>query len=261
MALVGVALVLLVGTLARIPGSGGGKESPAHFLVQEKSECRFRNGTQQVRLLWRLIYDQQEIVHFDSDRGEFEAVTEFGEAIADAWNRDEEYLQDFKAAVGRCRYNYEALQSNSVVGRRAKPTVTISPANMDPTSSNTILLCTMTGFYPMEIQVQWLKNGWPEKGGVTFRKHQNGDWTYQLLVMLETQTQRGDVYTCKVEHASLEAPITVQWEPHSSRSARAKIWTGIMGAVIGVAFLAVGIFSYLKAKKAIPIQPPADYTD
>ncbi|XP_070599963.1 H-2 class II histocompatibility antigen, E-S beta chain-like [Erythrolamprus reginae] len=259
MALVGVALVLLVGALARISGSGGGKESPARFLHQTKNECRFLNGTQRVRLLYRYIYDRQEIVRFDSDRGEFEAVTELGKVDADAWNRDKLMLQSWKAEVDRfCRNNYEVSQSNSVVGRRAKPTVTISPTKMDPTSPNTILLCIMTGFYPMEIEVQWLKNGQPEKEGVAFGEDlQNGDWTYQLQVMLETQPQRGDIYTCKVEHASLEAPITVQWEPRSSRSARAKIWTGIMGAVIGVAFLAVGLFSYLKAKKAIPIQPPA----
>ncbi|XP_070789416.1 rano class II histocompatibility antigen, A beta chain-like [Pituophis catenifer annectens] len=136
--------------------------------------------------------------------------------------------------------------------------VTISPTKMDPSSPNTILLCTATGFYPAEIEVQWLKNGQPEEEGVAFGEElQNGDWTYQLQVMLETQPQRGDVYTCKVEHASLEAPITVQWEPRSSSSARSKLWTGIMGAVIGVAFLAVGLFSYLKSKKATPIQPPA----
>ncbi|XP_070599966.1 rano class II histocompatibility antigen, A beta chain-like [Erythrolamprus reginae] len=258
MALVGVALVLLVGALARISGSGGGKESPAHFLHQQKAECRFLNGTQRVRYLLRYIYNQQEFVRFDSDRGEFEAVTELGKADADAWNRNKFILQDKKAAVDRCRYNYEVFQGVPVVGRRAKPKVTISPTKMDPTSPNTILLCIMTGFYPMEIEVQWLKNGQPEKEGVAFGEElQNGDWTYQLHVMLETQPQRGDVYTCKVEHASLEAPITVQWEPRSSRSARAKVWTGIMGAVIGVAFLAVGLFSYLKAKKAIPIQPPA----
>ncbi|XP_070599969.1 uncharacterized protein [Erythrolamprus reginae] len=63
MALVGVPLVLLVGALARIPGSGGGKESPAHFLVQMKHECRFLNGTQRVRYLYRYIYDRQEIGH------------------------------------------------------------------------------------------------------------------------------------------------------------------------------------------------------
>ncbi|XP_058028340.1 H-2 class II histocompatibility antigen, E-S beta chain-like isoform X2 [Ahaetulla prasina] len=259
MAFPGVLLLLLMGALARIPGSEGGKETPAHFLYQTKSECRFFNGTQRVRFLDWDIYDRQEIVRFDSDRGKFVAITELGKAAAANWNSDKVYLQSRKAAVDSfCWYNYGVAQSHSVVGRRAKPSVTISPTKMDPTSPNTILLCTATGFYPVEIEVQWLKNGRPEKEGVAFGEElQNGDWTYQLQVMLETQTQRGDVYTCKVEHASLEAPITVQWEPRSSSSARSKLWTGIMGAVIGVAFLAVGLFSYLKSKKATPIQPPA----
>uniref|UniRef100_A0A8C6V910 Ig-like domain-containing protein n=1 Tax=Naja naja TaxID=35670 RepID=A0A8C6V910_NAJNA len=133
---------------------------------------------------------------------------------------------------------------------QAKPTVTISPTKMDPASPNTILLCSATGFYPLEIEVQWLKNGQLEEEGVAFREElQNGDWTYQLQVMLETQPQRGYVYTCQVGHACLVAPIAVQWEPLSSSSARSKLWKGIMGAVIGAAFLAVGLFSYLKSKK------------
>ncbi|XP_070792298.1 H-2 class II histocompatibility antigen, E-S beta chain-like [Pituophis catenifer annectens] len=259
MALAGLPLMLLLGALARIPGSEGGKETPAHFLTQWKFECRFLNGTQRVRYLYRNFYDRQEFVRFDSDLGKYVAVTEFGKGTADAWNRDEVELQYRKASVDRfCRHNYGVLQRNSVVGRRAKPTVSISPTKMEPSSPNTILLCTATGFYPVEIEIQWLKNGRLEEEGVAFGEElQNGDWTYQLQVMLETQPQRGDVYTCKVGHASLEAPITVQWEPRSSSSARSKLWTGIMGAVIGVAFLAVGLFSYLKSKKAIPIQPPA----
>uniref|UniRef100_A0A8C6X235 Ig-like domain-containing protein n=1 Tax=Naja naja TaxID=35670 RepID=A0A8C6X235_NAJNA len=81
----------------------------------------------------------------------------------------------------------------------SKPTVTISPTKMDPASPNTILLCTATGFYPLEIEVQWLKNGQLEEEGVAFGRSD------------ETQPQRGDVYTCQVGHVSLEAPITVQW--------------------------------------------------
>ncbi|XP_058028329.1 H-2 class II histocompatibility antigen, E-S beta chain-like isoform X4 [Ahaetulla prasina] len=265
MAFPGVPLMLLiVGALARIPGSEGGKETPAHFLLQRKSECHFFNGTQRVRYLYRLFYERQEYARFDSDLGKFVAVTEFGKVNEDVWNSDEQAMHIMKAEVDRvCRNNYqvnnyEAPKAECLIGRRTKPTVTISPTKMDPTSPNTILLCTATGFYPVEIEVQWLKNGQPEKEGVAFGEElQNGDWTYQLQVMLETQPQRGDLYTCKVEHASLEAPITLQWEPSSSSSARSKLWTGIMGAVIGVAFLAVGLFSYLKSKKATPIQPPA----
>ncbi|XP_070792299.1 rano class II histocompatibility antigen, A beta chain-like [Pituophis catenifer annectens] len=265
MALAGLPLMLLLGALARIPGSEGGKEIPAHFLYQHKCECRFLNGTQRVRFLDRYFYDRQEFARFDSDLGKHVAVTELGKASADKWNRDEQLLQYEKDSVDRfCRYNYGVnsyqapKREERAIGRRAKPTVSISPTKMEPSSPNTILLCTATGFYPMEIEVQWLKNGRLEEEGVAFGEElQNGDWTYQLQVMLETQPQRGDIYTCKVGHASLEAPITVQWEPRSSSSARSKLWTGIMGAVIGVAFLAVGLFSYLKSKKAIPIQPTA----
>ncbi|XP_015682028.1 DLA class II histocompatibility antigen, DR-1 beta chain-like, partial [Protobothrops mucrosquamatus] len=120
---------------------------------------------------------------------------------------------------------------------------------LDPASPHTILLCTARGFYPVEIEVRWLKNGRLEEEGVAFGEElQNGDWTYQLQVMLETQPQRGDVYACQVEHASLEAPITVQWEPHSSNSAKSKVWTGIVAAVIGVIFFTMGLSLYLKSK-------------
>ncbi|XP_063147205.1 uncharacterized protein LOC134488789 [Candoia aspera] len=252
-------LLVVVGALCRIPGSEGGKEPPAHFLHQVKHECRFLNGTQRVRYLERYFYDRQEIDRFDSDLGKYVAVTELGQPEADHWNSDKDRLQYKRAAVDRfCRYNYDVSRGNHVIGRRAKPTVTISPTKADPASPNTILLCTATGFYPLEIDIRWLKNGRPEKEGVAFGEElQNGDWTYQRQVMLETRPERGDIYACQVGHASLEAPVTVQWEPRSSNSARSKLWTGAVGAVLGVAFLAVGLSLYLKSKKATSIQQPA----
>ncbi|XP_039178682.1 H-2 class II histocompatibility antigen, E-S beta chain-like [Crotalus tigris] len=262
---VGVPLLLLAGALARIPGSERGKETPAHFLHQTKNECFFSNGTRRVRFLNRYFYDRQEFARFDSDLGKYVAVTPLGQPDVNQWNSDKVLLQYWKASVDRfCRhnygvYNYEvAKREERLIGRRAKPTVSISPTKLDPTSPNTILLCTARGFYPLEIEVRWLKNGQPEEEGVAFgEEFQNGDWTYQLQVMLETQPQRGDVFTCQVEHASLEAPITVQWEPRSSNLARSKLWTGIVAAVIGVIFFAMGLSLHLKSKKAIPIQPPA----
>uniref|UniRef100_A0A8C5SSN0 Ig-like domain-containing protein n=1 Tax=Laticauda laticaudata TaxID=8630 RepID=A0A8C5SSN0_LATLA len=126
------------------------------------------------------------------------------------------------------------------------PTVTISPTKMDPASPNTILLCTAMDFYPLESKIQWLKNGQLEEEGVAFgEEFQNGDWTYQLQVTLETQPSGGDVYTCQVGHTTPSPSL----KPRSSHSARSKLWTGIMGAIIGVAFLTVGLFSYLKSKK------------
>ncbi|KYO32860.1 HLA class II histocompatibility antigen, DP beta 1 chain-like [Alligator mississippiensis] len=77
---------------------------------------------------------------------------------------------------------------------------------------------------------------------------QNGDWTFQILVMLEMTPRSGDVYTCQVEHSSLPSPITVLCEAQSD-SARSKMLTGVGGFVLGLIFLVLGLLVYLKNKK------------
>lgn len=75
-----------------------------------------------------------------------------------------------------------------------------------------LLVCSVTDFYPARIKVRWFRNGQEETVGVVSTKViQNGDWTYQVLVMLEMTPQRGDVYTCHVEHPSLQSPVSVEW--------------------------------------------------
>ncbi|TRZ05578.1 hypothetical protein HGM15179_021529, partial [Zosterops borbonicus] len=39
----------------------------------------------------------------------------------------------------------------------------------------------------------------------------NGDWSHQLLVLLERPPRRGLSYTCQVEHVSLEQPLRRHW--------------------------------------------------
>ncbi|XP_015685622.1 HLA class II histocompatibility antigen, DR beta 5 chain-like, partial [Protobothrops mucrosquamatus] len=90
-----------------------------HFLYQTKYECHFLNGTQRVRYVYRDIYDRQEILRFDSARGEYEAVTALGKADVEDFNRDKHELQYQKASVDRfCRHNYKTLQGGFVIGWR-----------------------------------------------------------------------------------------------------------------------------------------------
>ncbi|KYO19810.1 hypothetical protein Y1Q_0016065 [Alligator mississippiensis] len=77
---------------------------------------------------------------------------------------------------------------------------------------------------------------------------QNGDWTFQILVMLEMTTQSGDIYTCHVEYSSLPGPITVLWEAQSDL-ARSKMLTGIGDFVLGLIFLVLELLVYLRNKK------------
>ncbi|XP_077186820.1 H-2 class II histocompatibility antigen, E-S beta chain-like [Paroedura picta] len=248
--------LLVVLGLSLVQGAEGRLPTPAaHFLHQDKQECHFADGAAgEVWFLERYIYDRQEIARFDSRRGWYEAVTELGKPDADYWNSQKDTIEYRRAQVDSyCRYNYGILE-HFFTSREVEPTVKISPTQADPLAHHTLLICTVAGYYPSGVNITWLRNGQEQAEGVGYAEElQNGDWTFMNQAMLETVPERGDVYACRVEHSSLKEPITVQWEPRTSDSATSKVWTGAVGAVLGLVFVAVGLTLYLKSRKATPL--------
>ncbi|XP_067169748.1 class II histocompatibility antigen, B-L beta chain-like [Apteryx mantelli] len=242
----GAALVVLV-----VLGACGahGKETTGYFLEMGKSECQYLNGTERVRFLDRYIHNRQQDVHFDSDVGVFVADIPLGEPDAKYWNSQPDIIEEERAKVDTyCRHNYGVF-SPFTVERRVQPKVLVSPMQSGSLPQTDRLLCYVTGFYPPEIEVKWFKNGREETERVVATDViQNGDWTYQVLVMLESMPQSGDTYTCQVEHASLQQPLTQHWGAQSD-TARSKMLTGVGGLVLGLIFLALGLVLYLRNKK------------
>uniref|UniRef100_A0A8C3SFH0 Ig-like domain-containing protein n=1 Tax=Chelydra serpentina TaxID=8475 RepID=A0A8C3SFH0_CHESE len=222
------------------------------LLFSQKSECHYTNGMQRVRYLKRLIWGQQEICYYDSDLGFSVARTELGRPIAEYWNRLE-WLSYLWASVEKfCSYNHRRFK-NITVDRRVKPRVKISTLKAESSHRPSLLVCSATGFYPSEIATKWFKNGQEETAGVVSRELlHNGDWTFQIQVMLETKPRLGDVYTCQVEHISLQTPITMQWVAQSD-TAKRKMFIGIGGFVLGLSFTVLGLLIYQKNKKDGPI--------
>uniref|UniRef100_A0A8C0WM22 Ig-like domain-containing protein n=1 Tax=Castor canadensis TaxID=51338 RepID=A0A8C0WM22_CASCN len=183
--------------------------STAHFLEQLKGECHFSNG--HVRSVTRYVYNREEFVHFDSDVGEFRAVTELGKPIAKELNSEKDVLDNYRASVDRCRNDY-ALVDILLLNQRVEPKVTVYPTKTQPLQHHNLMVCSVSGFYPGQIEVRWFQNGQEEEVGVVSTGLiKNGDWTFQILVMLETVPESGEVYTCQVEHPSLKNPVTVEW--------------------------------------------------
>lgn len=84
----------------------------AHFIHQFKGECRFSNGLERMRFFARYIYNTQEDVHFDSDVGEFTALTELGRLDAKYWNQQKDFMEQMRAKVDTlCRSNYQGIGS------------------------------------------------------------------------------------------------------------------------------------------------------
>ncbi|XP_036625042.1 DLA class II histocompatibility antigen, DR-1 beta chain-like isoform X1 [Trichosurus vulpecula] len=225
-----------------------GRDSPEHFMEQMKLECHFVNGTEHVQFVWRLIYNRQEILRFDSHVGKFVALTELGRPIAELMNSLLEALEQARAQVARCKDNYRLLKS-FWMQRKGKPEVTVYPSKMAPLGYPNQLVCFVTGFYPGDIEVKWFLNGQEEIAGVVSTGLiSNGDWTFQILVMLEMIPKHGDVYTCQVEHSSLQNPVIVVWEAQS-RSAQGKMLSGVGGLVLGLIFLVAGLTVHLRSQK------------
>ncbi|XP_004424361.1 PREDICTED: HLA class II histocompatibility antigen, DQ beta 2 chain-like isoform X2 [Ceratotherium simum simum] len=226
-----------------------GRDSPQDFVHQFKGQCYFTNGTEQVRGVARFIYNQEEYARFDSDVGEFRAVTELGRPSAEYWNGQKDVLEEMRAAVDTvCRHNYQGEVLTSLQ-RRVEPTVIISPSKTEALNHHNLLVCSVTDFYPGQIKVRWFRNDQEETAGVVSTPLiRNGDWTFQILVMLEMTPQRGDVYICHVEHPSLQSPITVEWRAQSE-SAQSKMLSGIGGLVLGLIFLGLGLIIRHRSQK------------
>uniref|UniRef100_A0A8D0DZU2 Ig-like domain-containing protein n=1 Tax=Salvator merianae TaxID=96440 RepID=A0A8D0DZU2_SALMN len=141
----------------------------------------------------------------------------------------------------------------SLVGKpKVQPRVKITATRQLSSSGyNTLLICDVTKFFPFKIEIKWLKNGKELEDPIwSTDLIQNVDWTFQIQAMLVTQPEHGDVYACWVDRATFKKPITVHWEAHSSM-ARSKMWTGIMGVILGSVFVTAGLTLYLHSKKGL----------
>ncbi|XP_029821799.1 class II histocompatibility antigen, B-L beta chain-like, partial [Manacus vitellinus] len=218
------------------------------FQWMGKAECHFISGTEWVRYVQRYIYNREQYAHFDSDVGVFVGDTPYGEFWARQWNNNPEILEYERGEVDRlCRHNYK-LGAPFRVQRRVPPSVSISlvPSSSQPGPGR--LLCSGMDFYPAPVQVRWFQDGQelPEHVVAT-DVVPNGDWTYQVLVLLEIPPRRGVTYSCQVEHVSLEHPLSRHWEMPPD-TVRSKILVGVGGFVLGLVFLALGLGFYLREK-------------
>ncbi|XP_039712089.1 HLA class II histocompatibility antigen, DP beta 1 chain-like [Pteropus medius] len=195
------------------------------------------SGTQRLRLLLRYIYNREVYIQFDCVMGVFVAVTELRRITAKNWNIQREFLELRKSAVDTvCRHNYE-LDKGFALKCRVQPKVNVFPSKKGLLQHHHLFVCHVTDFYPGNIQVHWFLNGQEETTGVVSTNPiYNGDWTFHLLVMLEMTPQQENVYTCQVEHPSLDSPVTVEWKGQLD-SAQSKMLTGTGGFVLGLVAL------------------------
>uniref|UniRef100_UPI00109F93EF class I histocompatibility antigen, F10 alpha chain-like n=1 Tax=Podarcis muralis TaxID=64176 RepID=UPI00109F93EF len=109
------------------------------------------------------------------------------------------------------------------------------------------LVCQVHGFYPKEIEANWVKDGevWQE-GTLRGLVAPNSDGTYYLLLSVQIDPEERERFRCRVEHDSLEKPLDVAWEKEPVNLGL------IVGAILGVMaaiLLVSGIIFFIIRRK------------
>ncbi|XP_067865886.1 H-2 class II histocompatibility antigen, E-S beta chain-like [Heterodontus francisci] len=212
--------------------------------------CEF-NSSRTWTFVWQEVYDRELITYYDINQRKFIAVKEWAQQDVDKWN-EEDPETTYQENVAMCQTNIPIAESE-VLTWRVEPKVIVRPKTSQRSGQSALLTCHVTGFYPPQINVTWLKNGAPiPNGTINTALLSDGDWTYQVEELLQYQPVPGDKYTCRVEHSSLKEPRSTNWEVQdTSESERIKIMVGALGFVVGLIILLAGVIIKLRNAKDI----------
>lgn len=92
-----------------------------------------------------------------------------------------------------------------------KPQTSIYAENDVQLNVENTLICHVTGFFPPPVRVSWTKNNEGLKADSLSQYRPNDDGTYNIFSSLTFTPVEGDIYTCTVNHTSLDQPQTKTW--------------------------------------------------
>uniref|UniRef100_A0A8C4XB29 Major histocompatibility complex class I-related gene protein-like n=1 Tax=Erpetoichthys calabaricus TaxID=27687 RepID=A0A8C4XB29_ERPCA len=175
------------------------------------------NGTRDSHLFH--AYDGKDFVSFDVNTLSWIAIVpqaNFYKRIREADNKRRVVENDFYRTVCFDWLKRLIHHGRKHLERKVRPDMAVIwKKNLN---SEIHLICHVTGFYPYEIDVKWIREG----GGSLSKKDvwhgdvlPNGDGTYQQRKTLRLSAKEQDKYkyACHVQHVSLEEVKVLRWEP------------------------------------------------
>ncbi|XP_038671462.1 class I histocompatibility antigen, F10 alpha chain-like isoform X3 [Scyliorhinus canicula] len=210
------------------------------------------NGS--IKRSMRFGFDGKDYISLEPDRMKWIATDDVAVKTMEKWNSDESWNKYWKWQLEvelverlklRLHFGKEYLK------RKDQPEVFISKSEPNSQYKPLTLSCLVTGFYPVDIEVTWLRNGTVMSEIQSSGVRPNHDGTHQILKEIEINAGDEDQYSCQIEHSSLAEPKLHQWEIPGNRSGQLHtgLITGLMLNALAVIFGIIGIIIWKKQRR------------
>uniref|UniRef100_A0A8C5PRE3 Ig-like domain-containing protein n=1 Tax=Leptobrachium leishanense TaxID=445787 RepID=A0A8C5PRE3_9ANUR len=150
-------------------------------------------------------------------------------------------------------YSPERKEKEVTLHVQAAPEINI-PERVMVTNRQSILRAAITGFYPVDINVKWFRDGEILNNYTVSTPQRNQDGTYNVtseVTIMPTEEDKHRTFSCRVQHESLFGPLHEDFQlefaegPTSEDSAHRPVILGIVPPLIVLILTAcVLIYTY-----------------
>ncbi|XP_078422963.1 class I histocompatibility antigen, F10 alpha chain-like [Cetorhinus maximus] len=207
----------------------------------------------------RFGFDGKDYISLEPDKMRWVATNPNAVKTKEKWDSDESWNKYWKWQLEvdlvkrlkvRLQFGKEYLK------KKAEPEVFISRSDSNSQYKPLTLSCLVTGFYPLDIEVSWLRDGEVMSETLSSGVRPNHDGTHQIQKEIEINAGDEDQYSCQIQHSSLAVTQLYHWDIPENNG----IITGPVIAAVTVIFGIIGIVivkrSWRKTDKTgIPQQP------
>ncbi|XP_041068262.1 uncharacterized protein LOC121291255 [Carcharodon carcharias] len=212
--------------------------------------------------LMRFGFDGNDYISLEPDRMRWVATNPNAVKIKEKWNLDESWNKHWEwqleeELVGLLKKYLQV--GKEYLRRRVQPEVFISRSDPNSQYKPLTLSCLVTGFYPVDIEVSWLRNGEVMSETLSSGVRPNHNGTHQIQKEIEINAGDEDQYSCQIEHSSLAESKLFQWEIPENGVGHSQLGI-IIGLVIAALLAIFGIIGTIIWKWQRRDSPSVTYT-
>ncbi|XP_078422961.1 class I histocompatibility antigen, F10 alpha chain-like isoform X2 [Cetorhinus maximus] len=209
----------------------------------------------------RFGFDGKDYISLEPDRMRWVATNHIAVKTKEKWDSDESWNQLWKEDMeqGFVRNLRLFLQAGKeYFERKVQPEVFISRSEPNSQYKPLTLSCLVTGFYPVDIEVSWLRDGEVMSETLSSGVRPNHDGTHQIQKEIEINAGDEGQYSCQIEHSSLAESKLYQWEIQENSGDL--LYLGIVTGLVIAGIFMFGIIGMFIWKRQQRDSPSVTYT-